>query len=200
MNDLTQQYYIVRRAKGENVPILGTDEVTMQRNFSFERQPVGATPIVFRNHDRQNNLASGLKEFVAPILFHANNLVVRTSIRESLLDLDIPGMYMHPSIYIDDLDNWHEDYWYLTFTELFDCWDRTLSETSESWVGSEDNKRYDVYDYVLDKDVMDRTPLEKRLLFKMGGAVDAPLFCHESIVGLFRREMPNGARFVLATD
>ncbi|MEJ7807501.1 MAG: hypothetical protein WKG03_16450 [Telluria sp.] len=107
---------------------------------------------------------------------------------------------MHPAIYIDDRDNWHEDYWYLTFTELFDCWDRQLSDTSTSCIEAGGEKIYDVYEYVLDKDLLDKTPLEKRLLFQMGGTVDAFVFCHESIAGLFRRDMPNGARLVLASD
>jgi hypothetical protein len=61
-------------------------------------------------------------------------------------------------------------------------------------------KDYDVYEYVLNKELLDKTPLEQRLLFKMGGTLEAFVFCHESIAVLFRRGMPNGARLVLASD
>jgi hypothetical protein len=200
MSDYEQQYYILRAAKGDQIPFLGPDEKTAERYFSFERQLVGSAPLVFRNMEREKNLAKRAQEVVGSILFHATNPLVNTSIRDALLELDVPNMYMHPAIYIDDRDKCHEDYWYVTFTELFDCWDRSLSDTSSSFVGTKGKECYDVYEYVLDKDLLDKTPLEKRLFFKMGGTIDAFVFCHESIARLFRRDMPNGARLVLAAD
>ncbi|WP_426212689.1 hypothetical protein [Massilia sp. TWP1-3-3] len=200
MSDDTQQYYILREAKQDNIPFLGPDENTVERDFSFEQQPVGSPPLIFTNSLRDRFAANGVKEFIGPVLFHGNNLVVKTSIRDALLDLQVPDMFMHPAIYIDDRDKWHEDYWYCTFTSLFDCWDRTLSEASTNYTGTGDAKRFGVYEYVLDAEVLDRTPLEKRLLFKMGGTIDAYVFCHESIAGLFRSGMPQGARLVLASD
>jgi hypothetical protein len=200
MRNYEEQYYILRAAKGDQVPYLGPDENTVERNCSFERQPVGSAPLVFTNTERERNLAERVKDAVAPILFHGSNPLVSSAIRDALLAYDIPDMFMHPAIYIDDRDKWHEGYWYLTFTELFDCWGRENSDTSTSCIETNGKKHYDVYEYVLDKELLDKTPLEKRLFFQMGGAVDAFVFCHESIAGLFRRDIPNGARLVLAAD
>lgn len=200
MSDYEQQYYVLRPAKGNQVPFLGPHENTVERNCSFERQPMGSPPLVFTNTEKERNLAERVKDAVTPILFHGTNPLVSTPIRDALLALNIPDMSMHPAIYIDDRDNWHEDYWYLTFTQLFDCWDRTNSDKSTSDMEANGKKLYDVYEYVLDKELLDRTPCEKRLLFQMGGTVDAFVFCHESIAGLFRKDMPNGARLVLAAD
>jgi hypothetical protein len=200
MSDYTQQYYILRAAKQDNIPYLGPDENTVERDYSFEEQPVGSPPLIFTNSLKERFAADRIKEFVGSVLFDGNNLVVKTSIRDALLDLQVPDLFMHPAIYIDDRDKWHEDYWYCTFTSLFDCWDRTLSDTSTNYMGTDDAKRFSVYEYVLNAEILDKTPLEKRLLFKMGGTVDAYVFCHESIAGLFRRDMPNGARLVLAAD
>lgn len=200
MSDYEQQYYIVRAAEGRQVPYLGPDENTSEKNFSFEPQPLGAPPLVFTNMQKERNRTEGVKEAVGSILFHANNLVVCTSIRDALLDLHVAGMFMHPSIYIDDQDNWHEDYWYVTFTELFDCWDRTLSDKSTTFLETDGQKSYDVYEYLFNQEIMDKTPLKQRLLFKMGGTLEAFVFCHESIASIFRRNTPNGARLVLAAD
>lgn len=200
MSDYTQQYYILRAEKKDNIPFLGPDENTVERVFGFEQQPVGSPPLIFKNSLKERLAADRIKEFIGSILFHGNNLVVKTAIRDALLDLDVPNMFMHPAIYIDDRDVWHEDYWYCTFTSLFDCWDRTASDASTNFVEANGDKDYDVYEYVLNKKLLDKTPLQQRLLFKMGGTLEAFVFCHESIAGLFRRDIPNGARLVPATD
>jgi len=38
----------------------------------------------------------------------------------------------------------------------------------------------------LDEDVLQKTPLRERLLFRMGGSLLTPVFAHKSIVELFR--------------
>lgn len=172
-----------------------------EKELQFRTSTYGISPpLVFKNTEKEGNLAERVKDAVTPLLFHGSNPLVSSTISDALLALNIPNMFMHPAIYIDDRGKGHEDYWYLTFTELFDCWDRANSEASTSHVETNGKKLYDVYEYVLDMELLDRTPLEKRLLFQMGGTVDAFVFCHESIAGLFRRDIPNGARLVLAAD
>ena len=200
MSDYTRQYYILRVDKKDNIPFLGPDDNTVERDYSFEEQPVGSAPLIFTNSLKERFAADRVKEFIGSILFDGNNLVVKTALRDALLALEVPNMFMHPAIYIDDRERWHEDYWFCTFTALFDCWDRTASDASTRFVEVNGEKNYDVYEYVLNKELLDKTPLEQRLLFKMGGTLEAFVFCHESIVGLFRRDMPNGARLVLAAD
>lgn len=200
MSDYEQQYYILSRPDRDNVPYLTPDMNTAERRFSFERQPVGSPPLVFKNGWRERNLAEGVKDVIKPILFHGTNLVVDSAIRDALLELDVPGMYMHPAIYMDDRDQWHEDYWYVTFTELFDCWDRTTSETSPVYSKAKPDKDYEVVVYGLDGDLLDKTPLETRLLFKMGGTATGNVFCHESVARIFRRDLPNGAELTLVED
>uniref|UniRef100_UPI003CF2FAAB hypothetical protein n=1 Tax=Massilia sp. TWP1-3-3 TaxID=2804573 RepID=UPI003CF2FAAB len=195
-----EQYYILRPEKLDNIPFLGPDENTVERDYSFEEQPVGSPALIFTNSLKDRCAADRVKEFIGAILFDGNNLVVKTALRDALLDLEVPNMFMHSAIYIDDRDVWHEDYWFCTFTALFDCWDRTASDASTSFVKANGEKDYDVYKYVLNKELLDKTPLKQRLLFKMGGTLEAFVFCHESIAGLFRRDMPNGARLVLASD
>ncbi len=49
MSDYTQQYYILRAEKQDKIPFLGPDENTVERDFSFEQQPVGSPPLIFKN-------------------------------------------------------------------------------------------------------------------------------------------------------
>jgi hypothetical protein len=200
MIDYAAQYYILRKPTEDSAPFLVPDEDTVDRTLGYEAQPVGSPPLIFSNAWKERNLSKKIKEVVTPILFHANDLVVSTPIREALLYLKLPHVHMHPAIYIDDRDTWHEDYWYVTFSKLFDCWDRESSDTSKNFVESDGERRYDVYEYVLNEALLDATPLEERLLFQMGGTITAFVFCHESIVKLFRRDGPIGARLVLASE
>lgn len=200
MTDYTAEYFIVRRETGDRVPYLEPDDNTLDRTLRRAPQPMGSPPLVFTNGWKERNRAERVKEVVTPILFHGSDLVVSTPIREALLNLALPNVTMHPASYVDDNDTWHEDYWYLTFSTLFDCWDRTLSDASNNFVESGGERRYDVYEYVLAEELLDRTALEQRLLFQMGGTINAFVFCHECIAKLFCREASSGARLVLASE
>ncbi|ODS22370.1 hypothetical protein AB835_14555 [Candidatus Endobugula sertula] len=115
--------------------------------------------------------------------------MVTTDIRRALLDLDISDFFTHPAVYIHDDGEWYEDYWFCTFTEEFDCWDRETSEcecvTLEDYYYDEDV--YFISRYRLNEKVLDETPLNKKLLFKMGGC-SGILTCHKSIKYLFENE------------
>ena len=93
---------------------------------------------------------------------------------------------MHPAIYIDDNEKWHEDYWYLTFTKRFDCWDRYTSEYSQtSSLTLGDTTYYKIFTFSLDDIKLDATAAPDKLLFKMGGSIDAFITCHKSLISVF---------------
>jgi len=65
-----------------------------------------------------------------------------------------------------------------------DCWDKRKSDYINDPIlgGENDNdKYYEVLKFSLNEDMLGSIPLEERLLFKMGGALNAMLTCHESI-------------------
>ena len=130
---------------------------------------------------------------MADILFDGANFIVRSPIHDRLLAYDIPNLGIHPSIYIDDRDVWHEDYWYLAFTEDFDCWDRSASNYNLKPMEMGGEKSYKVRSYSLDVKLLDNTPLEARLLFKMGSTVDGKVVCHKSLAPIFSSGVNNGA-------
>ena len=194
MNKYDQEYYFIVEADDKKLPSLSPDENTEVRTFRYERQLVGSPPLVFENGWKKENLTKYIKAPVTEILFSGSNLVVRSHIRKTLLKYEIPNLHMHPTVYIHDDGKWHEDYWYMTFTEQFDCWDRQHSTYEAEPLEMGGFSLHSVYTYSLNEALLDKTPLEQRLLFKMGGTQDGYIVCHQKLLGLFRGDGKNGAK------
>lgn len=202
MNDYDQQYYFIRSDDNDSLPDLTPDLNTEDRRFRYEQQPLGSPPLVFFNGAKdyqQKKRIPGIK-VLPDILFDGSNLVIRSHIREALLNVDIAHLHMHPTIYIHDDGNWHEDYWYMTFTEQFDCWDRNNSNFEEEPLELGSMELFSVYTYSLNKELLDEIPLEKRLLFKMGGTQDGYITCHQSLLKLFSGGEKSGAKLTRVAD
>lgn len=154
----------------ERLPSLTPDENTEDRPFTYEKQLVGTPPLVFFNGGLEYAKKLGIHSLKEPpaILFHGSNPVVRSDLREKLLSYDIPNLHMHPTVYIHDDGKWHENLWYMAFTDQFDCWDRQHSTYEPEPLEMGGYKLFSVYIYSLDEELLDKTPLEQRLLFKMG--------------------------------
>ena len=187
-------FFIVKDTSDERLPELAATDNTENRQYQYQRQPVDSAPLIFTNGWREDNLDNKVKDTVADILFDGSDFMVRSHIRERLLAYDIPNLAIHPAIYIDDRETWHDDYWYLTFTEVFDCWDRATSNYSPKALEVAGKKNYNVRSFSLDVELLDSTPLENRLLFKMGGTVDGYVTCHKSLAPIFRSSGKNGAK------
>jgi len=189
MSQFDHEYFFVERPNNECLPILSPDKDTVAKPFRYEKLPLGQKPLIFYNGLLEDCLKNGLMPIDPPpdVLFSVGDLVVREHIAKKLDDLEIPNLAIQPAIYIDHKKKWHEDYWFLTFTKKFDCWDRKHSKYDpEPAYG--DPTTFDVYVYSLNAELLQKTPLQERLLFKMGGSMIAPIVVHESIAGLFRME------------
>ena len=90
-------------------------------------------------------------------------------------------------LYIHDDGKWHENLWFMTITERLDCWDRNNSNYDQDdppiRLGGFELDL--VYKYSLNEELLDKIPLEQRLLFQMGGSIDAFFVCHQKLLGLF---------------
>ncbi len=187
MSTYDSQYYFIRfPSNKEGIPSLLADHNTVNRRFEYEQQDEGSPPLVFHNGMKNEYLAAGTS-IAKPhdILFDGTNIVVTTDIHRELLTFNTPDMYTHPTVYIHDDGEWYEDYWYITFEKRFDCWDRENSDYDPEPDGFGDFIYYEVDQFSLNSELLDNTPLNQRLLFKMGGASDAFVTCHESIKHLF---------------
>lgn len=204
MGKYDQQYYFIDRADNDSLPDLGPDLNTEDRKFRYEQQPVGSPPLVFENSGYEFDKKRGIPslKLLPDILFDGFNPVVRSHIREKLLNYNIPNLHMHPTVYVHDDGKWHEDYWYMTLTERFDCWDRNNSnyEQDDPPIRLGGFELYQVYKYSLNEELLDKTPLEKRLLFQMGGTLDPFFVCHQKLLSLFPSGSMSGAKFTAITE
>ena len=173
------------------------DMDTGVRPFMSSRLPFGEKPLIFHNGSLEMQREYGVRPIDPPpdLLFHATDVLVKGDVREKLLHYEIPNLSMYPAIYIDHKDVWHENYWYLTFLEKFDCWDRKYSEYSVE--ASPMRGAHFVDRYSLNDELLENTPLEQRRLFLMGKTMLPLVTVHRSIAGLFER---SGADLVPLLD
>lgn len=202
MTDLNKEYFFVLKPSGDHVPFLVPDADTEGKSDGVAPQPPGSPPLVFLNAWRDENRKAGVFAQANDVMFSGADLLVRSAIREALLDLAIPRLTMAPAIFIDDEGQRHEDYWFLTFTDRFDCWDRATSEYDEDTppVMVRGMPNHAVATYSLDRELMAKTALKDRLLFKMGADIMGFVVCHESLASLLGGAGDRGAKLVSLAD
>lgn len=201
MSEYDQQYYFIRPTDNENNPVLTPDTNTEDSNYSFEEQLAGSPPLVFFNGAKEYQEKMRIPRMKVPpeILFDGANLLVPCRLREALLEFDIPNLHFHPAVYIHDDGKWFEDYWYMALTERFDCWDRNNSnyDQDDPPIRLGGFELYHVYTYSINKELLDKTPLEQRLLFQMGATIDPFFVCHKSLARLFCAGENSGVQLTL---
>jgi hypothetical protein len=201
LNDYDDDYFILARdSDNDRIPFLTPDTSTAQRRFYYEPIPPGSAPLIFYNGYKNEFREGGIKEDIADVLFAGSNFVVRDHIRERLLQYPLPGVTIHPAVYIDDENQWHEDFWFVAFESRFDCWDRVRTDYDRDPMEIAGEEFYSINKYALDEEVLDRTPLENRLLFQMGGTDVDLAFCHKSLAPLFRQNGNSGAAVIALRD
>lgn len=183
MTKYDDQYYFILKGQDERLPAMSPDDDTASLDFDSEEMPIGSKPLVFYNGSLDFQRSNKIKPLDTPpdILFYGADIIIKDEVREALLPLEILNLVIQPAIYIDHNDNWHENYWYLTFLELFDCWDREKSEFLPSQY-----EMHGVSKYFLNDRLLDKTPLKDRLLFKMGATSDGFVVVHQSLTKHFK--------------
>jgi len=204
MSMYEDEYFFIRKPKDDDrLPSLKPDSDTMARNYDVEPLHVGQAPLRFHNAWREENLAKGIQSIAPEILFDGTNLVVGNKTRERLIDYDFPNLQIYPAIYIDDKTRWQEDRWFLRFEREFDCWDRKTSEYDQEGppVRLGGLEYHLVYKFVFDQELLDKTPLEQRLLFKLGGTIHPYIVAHQSVLlKVFGQDIKNGAEYMKVSD
>lgn len=202
MNKHDQEYFIVLLDVDDPTrPFLKPDADSSSRRFLREGPPPGAPPMVFSNAHKKANLRRSIVAETSAILFSGFDLVVTTGIRDKLLDTKVCDLFMHPAVYVDDGDQRHENYWYLTFSNAFDCGDRAKSDYDKgSPIPVGGKIIYEVDSFRLDSNVLDSVPLEDRLVFKMGGVINASVFVHKSVRSIFAAGGKSGANIIQASE
>jgi hypothetical protein len=148
---------------------------------------VDSAVLVFRSGSDSRADGDARNSALPEVLFCGANLVIATGGYEKLRDVGLSGVRFHPAAYVDDYDVRREGYWFVDFIETLDCWDRRTSwfeqEVYPVMAGGE--TLFQVYEYCLDAGVLDGIPLERRLLFKMGGTLKGMVVSHNSLLPIF---------------
>jgi hypothetical protein len=187
MTTYNHEYFFIESEKdNEQLPSLVPAIGTRDRQFRYERQAPAAPPLTFFNGWKGENAISGIRDIAADILFDGADFMIKAHLAMRLCEHTVPHLYLHPAVYIDDSDVPRKDYFYLTFTKSFDCWDREASRFEPDPLVIGQSVRYAMYSYSLNTALLDQTPMENRLLFRMGGTTDGMVVCHESIADIFR--------------
>lgn len=205
MKEYEKQYYFMMRSVGdERVPSLSPDRNTSERKYDIRQFSLGEPPFIFVNGALDYNKKRGVPSLkkIPDVLFDGLDLLIPSTMREALLELNISGLYMYPSVYIHDDGKWYENYWYMSFVEGFDCWSRLRSDYDKD--GEAINlggfELHQIYHYAFNDDLLNSIPESQRLLFKMGGSLDPFIVCHESILNIFKSGNGNGIKFVQIGD
>ena len=197
--DDNRYFFIHKDDRNGRLPILRPGVGMYERQYGDHAPPPGAAPFVFDNAYTDEFAARGIQEEIADILFDGATFIVRSHLRAQLMALALPHLYLHPAIYIDDQQRRHEDYWYVVLTHHFDCWDRQTSTYEEEGIEFDDGTLFSVYTYSLNTTLLNDTPLQERLLFRMGGTLDGFVTCHTSLAHLFAAPQ-SGAMLQAVTD
>lgn len=209
MGDLNSEYFIIIKPREDDkdhdlLPTLSADDSTVGLPYRYQALPVGSRPLSFVNGSKEfrDKRRQTTMRHPPDVLFEGGNPVVSGTIREKLLVLDVPHLAIQPAVYIDEWGTWHEDYWYLTFTERLDCWSRSESEYDKSHpirLGPGENL-YDVYSIRLDEKLLASRPLEDRRLFQLGGCIDAFVLAHASVASIFLAGGGRGVQVLALAD
>jgi len=192
MGIFDKDYFFLYPTLNDRIPALTPDRDTERKRYRTEVMLFGSKPLIFYNRIWKRAKEDGkiISTPVNPppdVLFDALDLVVCERIARKLNDMEIPNLAIQPAIFIDHKDEWHEYYWFLTFTQSFDCWDRERSTYDPEPYGQTFGATYySVHTYSLNDKLLRETPLTHRRLFKMGGAELDMIVAHKSIVDLFR--------------
>jgi hypothetical protein len=169
---------------------LTPDADTSAKPYTHKAQPQGQKPFIFHNGALDWQRERGIVPLDPPprVMFDGSNVMVVHEIAKELWDYEIPNLAIQSAIYIDHKNQWHENYWFLTFTEKFDCWDRKHSTYDPKPMPHTNPPWYEVDTYSLNDKLLRETSLAARRLFKMGGTTDGNVVAHESVADFFRVE------------
>lgn len=179
MNKYDSDYYVVfPRYDEENVILLKPDKKTIK---SGKGQSIitSGRPLFFTNGFVEEFGQGKLEETVTDFMFDTPYPVVNQKVKEYLEKFKIDSLQIYPAVFIDAVNIYHENLWFLNLYSELDCWDRNTSvvDTDDIEPGEEPS----IVKFSLNDEVLDRIPEENRLMFKMGGLSEYFIFIHKKI-------------------
>ena len=175
---MDKEYYVLERPARDEVSLLSATRNTASEDFRKYGQYL-SKPIFFTNDWRDENVKAGILEEQSHILFNGNDILISKEVVEVLRLLDIQNIDFTSAIYIDDKDQYHEEYYFVRFRGKVDCWSRIDSDYNKK-PRSSSGLHY-VYSYSLNDETLQEIDLKSRLIFKMAGTSLSLCFVHKAL-------------------
>ena len=198
VRNFEKEYYLIKRGRSDSLPCPRPFHETEECDYQRTPPDPASPPLSFFNIAKTWARKHGHPPLPFPpdVMFEFDNMLVRKTVRDALLEKGVSRIYTHPAQYVHDDKTLHDDYWYVGFTAKFDCWDRELSEYSEGTPSIPP----DIYSLRFNERLLAATPLNERLLFVLDGCFSPGLVCHESLLPLFHGQENSGTRATRVED
>lgn len=199
MTKYNDEYYIAFRPSGDDQVYIKPDRKTSQRKYAYKKLVSGQEPLFFSNGFKEEDKN---RWPLTDLLVDSSGLLINEELKDNLNKYNVNGMQIYPSIYIDDGNKWHDNYWYLGLYKELNCLDLVKSKI-EFFDFDEDEDEDDfleVKQYSLDESVLDNIEESNRLIFKIANCSKSYLFFHKKIVELILKKKMSGVTFIKVSD
>lgn len=202
MISYNEEYYIMFTPKGDDQIYIKPQERSADRKFRYRKLNIEDGPLFFENcyRDEDKN-----KWPSTDILVEGGGFLATSTLCDKLRDYDVDFMQIYPAIYVDDNDNYREDYFYIGFYERLDCLDIKKSEIEdiefdEKDIDDDDPVSLEVSKFSLSDSVLGNISEENRLMFKIGQCSKPYIFVHQTVVDIFLNYSYTGVQFIKVSD
>ncbi|WP_345889271.1 imm11 family protein [Shewanella algae] len=198
MKNYNDEYYIAFRPSGDNQIYIKPDINTAKRQYHFKQLVYGEKPLFFLNGFKGEDKN---RWPLTDLFVDSAGLLINKEVKLKMDNYDIDGMQIYPSIYIDDNNVWHENYWYLGFYKELDCLDRDNSSIETfDFDDDDDDELLEVKKFSLDGRVLEKIAENERLIFKIANCSKSYLFFHQKVVDFIVQRKLSGVRFIKVVD
>jgi len=208
MSKYNDQYYFIFNDYG-NSSYLTPFQETEDRNWTYQKLSRTGGPAFFENTDKGMYKKSRKKQSINDVMVAAGDFLIDRRIYELLQLFDIDNLQFYPAVFVDDDENWHEQYMLLNFFGSLDCLDIDKSEiyfdeddedVDEDEDEDEDDIEYSVDRFYLCEAVLDSIAQEQRLIFRLAKACPSYTLVHQQVKDIFDQANATGINFIKVSE
>lgn len=193
MTSIGDEYYFAFRPDVEEIPILQADDKARAMKYRYHDLSAGGAPLRFANGFRAEFLAQGMIENITDILHDAPFCLINADLHAELQQFPTRGLNLYPAVYIDNQNQYHENYWFTNFYQSQDIidWDGSEFDVVEGET-PEDNEY--LFDRIrLAEDKLGAIPEPERMLLHIKTL--GYIIFHQHIVDFVERQGLSGINF-----
>ena len=214
MNKYNEQYYLLFNS-AKQPSYLKPLRKTVDRDYEYKKLQLAGGPAFFENAYKEENRKAGIKQPIYDLMDSSGHYLISDRLYEKMKHFDIANMQFFPAVFIDDDDQWHENYVLTNYYDLLDCLDIENSTITELDDDDDEDDDYEDDDYedddedddyeeeelhivkefCLSEKILDKIPEEQRLIFSIAKTTDTYIFVHQKIKDIFDQENATGAMF-----